>query len=97
LRNVSDEPWVGTDVLDTTAWILDSRGQPLPRPSIWTTSRPIREQRSIPPGGSVAITPNLVTNDVSQLPPGTYGLEARLDDLELKSDVGTLELVGRLA
>jgi hypothetical protein len=96
LQNVSDEPWVGTDALETAAYILDLRGRRLPLPSVWTRN-PVREQRSIPPGGSVAITPKLMTLDVSRLPPGNYGLEAELVDLELTSDVGTLELVRRLA
>jgi hypothetical protein len=96
LQNVSDGPWVGTDAIDTMVYLLDHRGGRLPVPSVGSW-QPVREQRSIPPGGSVAIMPKLVTLDVSQLPPGTYGLEAELIDLELKSDVGTLKLVRRLA
>jgi hypothetical protein len=91
LQNVSNEPWVGTDAMDTAAYILDLRGRRLPVPGVWTW-QPVREQRSIPSGGSVTITPKLMTLDVSRLPPGNYGLEAELVDLELKSDVGTLKL-----
>lgn len=92
LQNVSDEPWVGTDAIDTVAFILDLRGQRLPGPSVWTR-QPVREQRSIPPGGSVVIIPKLVTSNVSQLSPGNYGLEAKLEDLELTSEVGMLKVV----
>ncbi len=96
LENLSDEPWVGTDAMDASAYILDHRGRRLPLPSV-SSWQPIRKQRSIAPGGSMAITPTLLTLDVSRLPPGDYGLEAELDDLELKSDVGALRLVRRRA
>ena len=71
-------------------------GHRLPLASV-RTWQPVRKQRSIVPRGSVTVTPTLVTPDVLQLPAGNYGLEAELIDLELKSDVGALQIVPRPA
>jgi hypothetical protein len=67
LHNVSDRPWVGNDAMETSACLLDPDGHRLPLPSV-RTWQPVRKQRSIVPGGSLTITPTLVTLDVSRLP-----------------------------
>ena len=94
LQNLSDQPWVGTDAMETSACLLDPDGHRLPLASV-RTWQPVRKQRSIGPRGSVTITPTVVTLDVLQLPAGNFGLEAELIDLELKSDVGALQIVPR--
>jgi hypothetical protein len=96
LQNISDRPWVGSDAMETSACLLHRDGHRLPVPNV-RTWQPVRKHRSIVPGGSVTINPTLVTLDVSRLPAGNYGLEAELIDLELKSDVGALQIVPRPA
>jgi hypothetical protein len=91
LHNLADEPWAATDALDTMAYLLDRDGDPLPQPSV--ASWEPKDRRAIASTSSITIIPTLTTLDVERLPAGRYQLEAVLTDLELKSDLGTLDLV----
>jgi hypothetical protein len=93
MLNTADEPWIGTDAMDTRAYLLDNNGERLPLPSIWTWDPVADRQRVIAPGHSITLTPSLMTLAVEQLPAGRYGLKAVLRDLELESNLGTLQLV----
>jgi hypothetical protein len=98
--NVGKRPWSNgsggsqfiADTLEAMAWISDSEGTRLPSRRSLVSAHHDTEI-VIQPGKAVMPPVQVMTLDSDRLPAGSYHLEAVLTSLNLRSDVGLLQIV----
>lgn len=96
VTNSSQRPWVNiaNDVDNCVAWLLDRNGRRISGSGYRSSFSSLTYLRRLSPGDHVPIANiTLLTPSLADLPLGDYGLEGRLQSLELTNSLGVLSIV----
>lgn len=95
ITNTSLRRWVNiaNDIDNSLAWLLDRDGRRIRGSGYHSSFSPLTYLRRLLPGEHATIANiTLLTPALADLPPGDYGLEGRIQSLELTSSPGVLSI-----